>query len=98
VKPRLCCGTVEFIVTDELPEPMNCKSARFTVEPTEDAEDLETLRQAVAVITTEQDALQIQLQQATAVLEQKKTGIKELWRMICGQTEEYATLVVCSYG
>ena len=63
---------------DKLPEPTYRESARSTVEPTEDAEDLETLRQVLVDITTEQDALQMQLQQVTALLEQKKAGIKEL--------------------
>jgi len=64
------------------------------VDPTEDADDLEILRQAVADITTEQDTLQMQLQQVTAVVEQKQARIKELWRMSCGQVEEYDSMVV----
>ena len=36
----------------------------------------------------------MQLQQVTAVHEQKKARIKELWRMSCGQVEEYETMVV----
>ena len=77
----LSVPAVESIVTDELPEPMDHESAHSSVVPTNDADNLETLRQAVADITSEQDALQMQLQQVTAVLEQKKVRIKELWRM-----------------
>jgi len=90
----LSVPAAESIVTDELPEPMDHESAHSSVEPTNDADDLETLRQAVADITSEQDTLQMQLQQVTAVLEQKKARIKELWRMSCGQVEEYDTMVV----
>ena len=74
----LSVPAVESVVTDELPEPTDHESARSSVEPTDDSDDLETLRQAVADITSEQDTLQMQLQQVTAVLEQKKARIKEL--------------------
>ena len=57
----LTVPAAEFIVTHELPEPNERESARSSVEPTEDADDLETLRQAVADITTERDTLQMQL-------------------------------------
>jgi len=89
----LSVPSAESVVTDKLLEPTERESARSSVEPTEDADDLETLRQTVAYITTERDTLQKQLQQATAVLEQKKARIKELWRMSCGQVE-YDTVVV----
>jgi len=87
----LSVPAAESIMTDELPEPT---SARSSVESTDDADDLEKLRQAVADITTKRDTLQIQLQQVTAVLEQKKARIKELWRMSCGQVEKYDAMVV----
>ena len=90
----LCVPAVESVVTDELLEPTERESARSSVEPTKDADDLDTLRQAVADITTERDTLQMQLQQVTAVLEQKKARIKELWRISCGQVEEYDTMLV----
>ena len=82
----------ESVVTDELPEPTDSESARSSVEPTTDI--LETLHQAVADITSERDTLRMQLQQVTAVLEQKKARIKELRRMSCGQVEQYDTMVV----
>jgi len=87
----LSVPAAESVVTDELLEPMERESARSSVDPTEDPDELEILRQAVADITTERDTLQMQLQQVTAVLEQKKARIKELWRMSCGQVEEYDT-------
>ena len=90
----LCVPAAESAMTDELFEPTKRESAHSSVETTEGADDLETLRQAVADITTERDTLQMQLQQVTAVLEQKKARIKELWRMSCGQVEEYDTMVV----
>ena len=90
----LSVPAAESVVTDELPEPTDHESARSSVEPTNDADNLETLRQAVADITSERNTLQMQLQQVTAVLEQKKARIKELWRMSCGQVEEYDTMVV----
>ena len=65
----LCIFAAESVVTDELLEPTERESARSSVEPTEVADDLETLRQAVAYIAIERDTLQ--LQQVTAVLEQK---------------------------
>jgi len=90
----LSAPMAEFIVTDELPKPTNRESACSSVEPTNDADNLEKLRQAVVDITSERDALQMQLQQITAVLEQKKARIKELWRMSCRQVEQYDIMVV----
>ena len=55
---------------------------------------METLHQTVADITSERDALQVQLQKATAMHEIKKARIKELWRMSCRQVEEYDAMVV----
>ena len=65
-----------------------------SVEELDDSENVETLRQAVADITTERDALQVQLQEVTQMLEHKKARIKELWRMSCGQVEEFDAMVV----
>jgi len=79
----LSVPAVESVVTDELLESTERESTHSSVDPTEDADDLEILHQAVADITTERDTLQMQLQQVTAVLEQKKARIKELWRMSC---------------
>ena len=36
----------------------------------------------------------MQLQQVTEVLEQKKARIKELWKLSCGQVEEFDAMVV----
>ena len=88
----LTVPVAESIVTHELPEPMEHKSARSSVELTEDADDLETLNHPVADFTTERYAYT--LQQVTVVLEQKKARTEELWRMNCGQVEKYNTMVV----
>ena len=73
----LSVPAAESVVTDELPEPTDRENAHSSVEPTNDADNLEKLRQAVADIMSEQDTLQMQLQQVTAVLEQKKTSCGE---------------------
>ena len=82
-------------MTDELPEQTDRESACSSVEHLlMILTTWEKLHQAVADITSERDTLQMQLHRVTAVLEQKKARINELWRMSCGQVEEYDTMVV----
>ena len=60
------------------------------VEP----DELESLWQLVAAITTERDTLQSELETVRQELELKMAKIKELWRMSCGQVAEYDSMIV----
>ena len=80
--------------TEAMPEITEHEGKHSSEESEGELDDMEALCQTVADITTKRDALQMQLQEVTQVLEQKKARIKELWRMSCGQAEEYDTTVV----
>ena len=96
-----------FVLCDEEGEFLTVPVAASTTEVTpevvvhesehsseESGDEIETLRQTVEDITTERDALQAQLQEVIQALEQKKSRIKELWKISCGQVEEFDAMVV----
>ena len=80
--------------TEVTPEVSEHESDRSREELRDEPDEVEALRQTVETVTIERDALQVQLQEVTEVLEKKQARIKELWRMSCGQVEEYDAMVV----
>ena len=80
--------------TEVTPEVAVRESEHSSEESGDEPDEIETLRQTVEDITTERDALQAQLQEVTQALEQKKARIKELWKISCGQVEEFDAMVV----
>ena len=81
-------------MTEVTPEVVERESEHSSEESGDEPDEIETLHQTVEDITTERDALQAQLQVVTQALEQKKACIKELWKISCGQVEEFDAMVV----
>ena len=75
---------------EESHERTERESESSEVEP----DELASLRESVAAITTERDALRNELEAVRQELDLKKARIKELWRMNCGQLSEYDSLIV----
>ena len=80
--------------TEVIPEVVVRESEHSSEESGDEPDETETLHQTVEDITIERDALQVQLQKVTQALEQKKARIKELWKISCGQVEEFDAMVV----
>ena len=97
----LCDEEGEFLTvpvaectTEVTPEVVVRESEHSSEESGDEPDEIETLRQTLEDITIERDALQAQLQEVTQALEQKKTHIKELWKISCGQVKEFDAMVV----
>ena len=79
----VCATAIEHPSPMEEPhEHTGRESESSEVQP----DELASLRQSVAVISTERDTLRSELETVKQELEFKKARIKELWRMSCEYT------------